>query len=75
VEINETRVKAIQRAYQKDERVPLGVYYKVNLPTYDQYLKQNLPTLRDYAPIDVPFHDEHFVPTTNLTSAFEDIIL
>jgi 2-oxoglutarate/2-oxoacid ferredoxin oxidoreductase subunit beta len=60
---------AIERAYQIEDRIPLGVYWSIDLPTYEDRLKANIPTLQTHAPIDVPFHDDDMRPTTDLSSA------
>jgi 2-oxoglutarate ferredoxin oxidoreductase subunit beta len=74
-EVSTKRLAAIQRAYQQEERVPLGVYWKIDLPTYEDGLKDNLPLMREYTPFNVPFHDDNNVPTTNLHPGMSSYII
>jgi hypothetical protein len=69
------KIAAIAEAYKLTDRVVLGTYWKVNLPTYADRLKTNIPLLREYAPMDVPFHNEDFIANTDLTSACEEFVV
>lgn len=71
-EVQEKKVAAISKAYELNDRVVLGTYWKIDLPTYEDRLKENFPILRDYAPIDIPFYDEQMRPTTDLSSAYSE---
>jgi 2-oxoglutarate ferredoxin oxidoreductase subunit beta len=74
-EINTKRKAAFDKIYSQEERTGLGVYYQVELPTYHDMLKQNMPVLREYAPIDIPYHDADMNPTTDLTSGWSALIV
>ncbi|MDX2084285.1 MAG: thiamine pyrophosphate-dependent enzyme [Candidatus Melainabacteria bacterium] len=74
-EVSQKRQQALQKAYEVEERVPLGVYFQVGLPTYDELLKQNLPPLREHSPVEIPYHDDQMKPTTDLTSALASFVV
>lgn len=74
-EVNEKRLRAFEKANALEDRVPLGIYYQIQLPTYDELLKQNMPILKDYPPIDLPYMDDANNPTTDLGSAMHDFIV
>ncbi len=79
-EIHTKRMNAYEKAYSeqgydKDQRVGLGVYYQVDLPTYEDLLKQNFPILEGTTPIGLSYHDDKMKPTTDLTSGWESLIV
>lgn len=69
------RQEAFERMGRVEDRIPLGVFYQIQKPTYEDMLKTNLPLLREYAPVDLPYHDANMRPTTDLTSAWEDSVI
>jgi 2-oxoglutarate/2-oxoacid ferredoxin oxidoreductase subunit beta len=74
-EVNEKRQQAFIKAHQIEERVPLGIYYQIQLPTYEDNLKNNMPLLQQYAPVDIPYYDAQGNPTTDLSSAMADFVM
>lgn len=74
-EVAAKKIEALQRAYELEERVPLGVYWQINLPTYEDRLKQNLPVLQDSSPYGISYYDEELTPTTDLSSAMEEFVV
>ena len=74
-EVNEKRLRAFEKANALEDRVPLGIYYQIQLPTYDELLKQNMPILKDYTPIELPYMDAANNPTTDLGSAMHEFIV
>lgn len=75
-EIQAKQLAAIQRAYSVEERVPLGIYYQVNLPTFEDRLKQNIPALNEHIPIELPFFDPNTLEaTTDLAPARDAFVI
>lgn len=74
-EVTRKRQEAYELMTTRGDQEPLGVFYQIELPTYDQLMKVNIPSLKDYAPIDVPFHDANNVATTDLSSAWDDLVV
>jgi 2-oxoglutarate/2-oxoacid ferredoxin oxidoreductase subunit beta len=75
VEVTEKRLQAFEKANSIEDRVPLGIYYQINLPTYDDLLAQNMPILQQYTPLELPYVDANKKPTTDLMSAMKDFIM
>jgi 2-oxoglutarate/2-oxoacid ferredoxin oxidoreductase subunit beta len=75
VAVQAKKVAAIKQAYHLEERVALGVYWKIDLPTYEERLKEVMPPLRKHSPIEIPYHDADMNPTTDLSSAYEEFVL
>ncbi|MEB3245701.1 MAG: thiamine pyrophosphate-dependent enzyme [Vampirovibrionales bacterium] len=75
-EVESKRLKAIERAYLKEERVGLGVYWQIEMATYGDLLKDNLPLLQEYTPINLPYYDPKTMkPTTDLTPGLEEFLI
>jgi 2-oxoglutarate ferredoxin oxidoreductase subunit beta len=70
------RQEAIQRAYLKEDRIALGVYWQVELPTYADLLQDNIPLLKEYTPINLPYYDAVTMkPNTDLTESLEEFVV
>ncbi len=74
-EVNDKRMAAFNKIYQQEERTGLGVYYKIDIPTYEDRVKRNLPILNEYSPIDLPYHDADMNPTTDLTAGKGSMVI
>lgn len=74
-EVNEKRNKAFERANRIEERVPLGVYFQIDLPSYDELLGKNMPILQEFTPLELPTVDAQGNPTTDLSSAREGFVI
>ncbi|MEB3207147.1 MAG: thiamine pyrophosphate-dependent enzyme [Vampirovibrionales bacterium] len=70
------RQQAIQRAYLREDRIALGVFWQVELPTYSDLLQDNIPMLKEYTPINLPYYDAATMkPTTDLTESLEEFVV
>lgn len=75
-EVNEKMAQCFERAHRIEERVALGVYYKIEKPTFQDILQDNLPLLKEYAPVDLPYYDPKTMrATTDLTSAASGFVV
>lgn len=74
-EVNAKRLAAFEKIYQQEERVGLGVYFQIHMPTYGDLLRNNLPILSTSTPLDLPYHDDQMNPTTDLASGWQDFIV
>lgn len=74
-EVSEKRLRAFEKANSIEDRVPLGIYYQIDLPTYDELLAENMPLLQQYTPLELPYHDENYNPTTDLMPGMKDFIV
>lgn len=75
-EVTLKKQQAFERAHRIEARVPLGVYFQIELPTYHDVLKENLPILKDYSPVKLPYYDpETLIPTADLTTGYEEFVI
>jgi 2-oxoglutarate ferredoxin oxidoreductase subunit beta len=61
-EIIAKKVQAVSRSYEWGERIPIGVYYKVERPTYEDELASRRPSLADTALVNVDLEDRDLNP-------------
>ncbi len=73
-EVAEKQKKAFEMAYYRGERIPVGVFYEIKLPTYVERMQALAPMLKKYSPARVPFEDASHLPTTDLTKAYEELL-
>ena len=71
-EILEVKQKALAKAMAKEERLPLGVYYQAELPTYMDRISENIPMLKQYTSVKMPIEDANHNPTTDLTEVMKE---
>ena len=74
-EIHAKQRQAFERAHRVEDRVALGVYYQVELPTFQDTLKQNIPALREHSPLKLPTEAPDGTPTTDLSTGFADFLI
>jgi 2-oxoglutarate ferredoxin oxidoreductase subunit beta len=56
-EIIAKKVQAVGRSYEWGKQIPVGVYYKIERPTFQDELAHRRPSLGDKALVDVDLHD------------------
>jgi 2-oxoglutarate/2-oxoacid ferredoxin oxidoreductase subunit beta len=61
-EIVAKKVQAVARSYEWGEKIPVGVYYKIDRPTFEEGLAARRPTLGAKALIDVDLNDRDISP-------------
>lgn len=74
-EVNRKRYQCFEWANRKEPQTALGVFYQIELPTYYDSMKQNLPGLSQYTPVELPYYDKDFNPTTNLDNAIAEFLV
>lgn len=68
-EIHEKMAQAFLKAQEWGERIPLGVFYQIDLPTYSERLSERAPVLREVSPSQAGFFDpETRQATTDISS-------
>jgi 2-oxoglutarate ferredoxin oxidoreductase subunit beta len=73
-EVDKKRTKAFEMANYRGERIPVGVFYEIKLPTYVERMQAQAPMLKKYAPARVPYEDASHLPTTDLSKAYEEFL-
>ncbi len=59
VEVAQKKAQALLKSQEAGGRIPLGVYYKLDVPTYEDYLKAKIPGLQQkpLAELDIYHRD------------------
>ncbi len=75
-EVTDKKNAALLRAMHREERIPLGVFYRIELPTYYQRLEENIPLLKSHTTAAMPIEDpKTHKPITDLGSAYKDFLV
>jgi 2-oxoglutarate ferredoxin oxidoreductase subunit beta len=61
-EIVEKKTRALRASYETDKGLAVGLFYKVNLPTYDEQLSLKVPALRERPLVNLPLYDRDVEP-------------
>jgi len=61
-EMIEKKLQAVGRSYEWGEQIPVGVYYKVDRPTYEEELAHRRPSLATKSLIDIDLEDRNINP-------------
>ncbi|MDQ6711446.1 MAG: thiamine pyrophosphate-dependent enzyme [Candidatus Dormibacteraeota bacterium] len=56
-EMVEKKTRALKASYETQDRLAIGLFYKVELPTYDEQLAAKVPALRDHPLVDLPLFE------------------
>jgi 2-oxoglutarate ferredoxin oxidoreductase subunit beta len=61
-EITQKKAQALLRSQDPSGRVALGVYYKLEVPTYEDYLKEKIPALESKPLVDLDIYHRDITP-------------
>ncbi len=61
-EIIAKKVQAVSRSYEWGEQIPVGIYYRIERPTYEEELAARRPSLGEKALLDVDLTDRDVRP-------------
>jgi 2-oxoglutarate ferredoxin oxidoreductase subunit beta len=61
-EIIEKKTKALQASYETKDGLAIGLFYKVELPTYDDQLAIKVPALREHPLVKLPLFERNVDP-------------
>ncbi|HYS28574.1 MAG TPA: 2-oxoacid:ferredoxin oxidoreductase subunit beta, partial [Candidatus Limnocylindria bacterium] len=61
-EIVAKKVRALQASYETVDRLAVGLFYAVELPTYDDQLAAKVPALKDHPLVDLPVFQRDVTP-------------
>lgn len=74
-EIEAKKIQALTKVNTEEPRVPLGVFYQVELPTFLDRIKPNIPLLQEYVSAKMPIEDlATHRPTTDLSEAYAEVL-
>jgi hypothetical protein len=61
-EIVEKKGLALRASYETGDSLAVGVFYSIQLPTYDQQLALKVPALKDHPLVDLPLYQRDVDP-------------
>ena len=75
-EVDAKRQAAFEMAHRKGDRVPLGVFYQIQLPTFEERLAANIPVLKDSTAVSLAIEDPAtHRPITDLTHTYRELLV
>jgi 2-oxoglutarate ferredoxin oxidoreductase subunit beta len=61
-EIVEKKARALRASYETADSLATGVFYSIELPTYDEQLALKVPALKDHPLVDLPLYQRDVDP-------------
>ena len=75
-EVEGKREAAFAMAHLKGARVPLGVFYQIQIPTFEERLAANIPILKDSTAASLVIEEPAtHRPTTDLTHSYHEFLV
>jgi 2-oxoglutarate ferredoxin oxidoreductase subunit beta len=71
-EASEKILRAISKSYEWGERIPIGVFYRLDLSTYEDRIVQRIPFYKEKPPARQMISDEDGTPIVDLEKLFEE---
>lgn len=72
-EVAVKKAAALERVMIQEERVALGIFYQIELPTFYDRVVANVPALEGKAPATLPIEDANHRPITDLTHTLQEL--
>jgi 2-oxoglutarate ferredoxin oxidoreductase subunit beta len=61
-EIVEKKTRALRASYETGDSLAVGVFYSIDMPTYDEQLAGKIPALKDHPLVDLPLYQRDVDP-------------
>jgi len=61
-EMVEKKTRALRASYETQDSLAVGVFYSVDLPTYDEQLAMKVPALKEHPLVDLPLYQRDVDP-------------
>src|SRR2546423_8165313 len=61
-EMVEKKTRALRASYETQDSLAVGVFYSVDLPTYDEQLAVKVPALKEHPLVDLPLYQRDVDP-------------
>ena len=61
-EVVQKKTRALQTSYETGDSLAVGLFYKIDLPTYDEQLAGKVPALKEHPLIDLPLYQRDVTP-------------
>lgn len=73
-EISRKMTQAFQKSQEWGERIPIGVFYQIRFPTYEERLKERIPALNTHTAASMPIYDSTSgTPSVDISKALADL--
>jgi 2-oxoglutarate ferredoxin oxidoreductase subunit beta len=66
-EIVEKKTRALHASYESGDSLAVGVFYSVDMPTYDQQMANKIPALKEHPLVDLPLYQR------NVSALFDEL--
>lgn len=70
-EVEHKLANAFLKAQEWGNRIPIGIFYQISLPTYPERMESRISLLREKSPVQFQIKDESGKPTTDIGPAME----
>ena len=74
-EVQQKQTQAFLKAQEWGEKIPVGVFYQIRIPTYEERLKDRVPALRNTSAAKAPICDAQGKPTTDITALLKGLLV
>ena len=61
-EINEKKGNALLKSFEWGDKIPIGVFFKMEVPTFEDQLAQRMPTLKEKPFVEQDIYDRDVTP-------------
>ena len=73
-EVAQKMLQAFQKSQEWGEKIPLGVFYQINLSTFEDRLRDRIPVLKQYTPAKMPIYDSATgTPSVDISNALSEL--
>ncbi len=73
-EVAQKMLQAFQKSQEWEDRIPIGVFYQINLPTYEDRLRERVPALKQYTAATMPIYDSASgTPSIDISKALSEL--
>ena len=73
-EISQKMLQAFQKSQEWGGKIPTGVFYQINLPTYEDRLRGRVPALNQYTAANMPIYDPATgTPSIDISKALTEL--
>ncbi len=74
-EVQKKQIQAFVKAQEWGDKIPTGVFYQINIPTYEERLKERVPALRNQSVAKTKIADAAGRPTTDVRPLLDSLVV
>lgn len=61
-EVKRKKAQALLKSYEDSDRIPIGIFYRIEIPTYEDYLMRKLPALKNKPLVELALEPRDIAP-------------